>query len=105
MEGGGDRRRGGWGGREGKVEGRNIRSGIGVQQNVPVLQILHIGPVLEVFLQAVSTLQAARWGDGRLVDVGVRHGVCSVSAYVFVWSSYAMFCFCVCLRLEFVWER
>ena len=51
----------------------DIRSGIRVEEDVPVFQVLRVGPVLEVLLERVSALHR---GDGRLVyfwGVGVRH--------------------------------
>lgn len=54
--------------------GPYVRSGVRVEQDVSVLQVLHIRTVLEVLLQAVAALQAAGGGDGRLVNVGVSHG-------------------------------
>ena len=59
-----------------------VRSGVCVEQDVSVLEILHVRAVLEVLLQAVAALQAAGGGDGRLVDVGVSHDE-GVGGFVF----------------------
>lgn len=59
---------------------RNIRSSVCVQQDVPVLEVLRLGPRLQMLLQAVAAIDALADGrDGRLVDggsFGSRHGGC-----------------------------
>jgi hypothetical protein len=46
----------------------DVRRGGGVEQDVAVLEILGVGTVLQVLLQAVAALVAADGRDGRLVD-------------------------------------
>jgi hypothetical protein len=49
----------------------NARGCIRIQQDVPILQLLGFGPVLEVLLQAVLALAALAHGrDGSLVNDG-----------------------------------
>ncbi len=40
----------------------NSRRGFCVEQDIPVLQILGVGPLLEVFLKGVVALVALGWG-------------------------------------------
>src|SRR5689334_18039787 len=45
-----------------------LRSSIGIEQNVTVLEVLSTRTVCQVFLKRVT---AFKWGDGRLVDLEV----------------------------------
>lgn len=45
-----------------------IRSCGGVEQDVPVLQILRLWTVLQVLLQTVAPFRGANRSNGRLVD-------------------------------------
>lgn len=49
--------------------GKNSRRSVRVQQDIPVFEILRVGPCLEVLLEGVAALEG---GDGRGVDGGVR---------------------------------
>lgn len=49
---------------------QDSRSGGGVEQDVPVLQVLGIRAVLQVLLKRVAALVATDGRDGRLVDGG-----------------------------------
>lgn len=47
---------------------QNVRRSGGVEQDVSVFEILRLGSVLQVLLQAVAALVAADGRDGSLVD-------------------------------------
>ena len=49
-----------------------LRRGIGVEQDVTVLEILWIRAMLEMLLQGVSTFN---WGDGAFVDLEIGCGL------------------------------
>jgi hypothetical protein len=49
----------------------SLRSSIGVEENVTILEVLNIRTVLEVLLKGIAAL---KWGDRRLVDFEVRSG-------------------------------
>lgn len=51
----------------------NLRSNIGVEQNVSILQLLQIRSSLEVLLQRIAALHKSGI-DRALVDARVRHG-------------------------------
>ena len=45
-----------------------LRSGIGVEENVTVLEVLSIRTVCQILLERVAAL---KWGDLRLVDLEI----------------------------------
>jgi len=45
-----------------------LRSSIGVEENMSVLEVLSVRTVLQVLFKRVT---AFKWGDGRLVDLEV----------------------------------
>ena len=47
---------------------RDVRSSRGIQQNMSVLQILRLRPMLQMLLQTVPAVQRANGRDGCLVD-------------------------------------
>jgi hypothetical protein len=63
---------------KGGEERHDVRRSSGVKQDVAILEILGVGTVLQVLLQAVAALVAADGRDGRLVDDdGAVLGLCS----------------------------